>query len=83
MPFYSYVHEIYLSIIGVPNTEDFFLRWSRISNGKWAPKGPLAILSRKMRRVLLKQIQAKLYMLKVVLKRKYCKIAYIPPEKNS
>ena len=48
----------------------------RISNGKWAPKDLSAILSRKVRRVLLKQIQVKLCILKFILKRKYCKILY-------
>ena len=48
----------------------------RISNGKWAPKGSLAILSRKVRRAFLKQIQVKLCILKLLLKRKYCKMLY-------
>ncbi len=48
----------------------------RISNGKWAHNGSSAILSRKVRRALLKQIQVKLCIMKLVLKRKYCKILY-------
>jgi hypothetical protein len=48
----------------------------RISNGKWASKDSLAILSGKVRGAFLKQIQVKLCILKLVLKRKYCKMLY-------
>ncbi len=48
----------------------------RISNGKWAPKDSLAILPRKVRGAFLKQIQVKLCILKLLLKRKYCKMLY-------
>ncbi len=43
-----------------------------ITNGKWAPKDSLTILSRKVRLAFLKQIQVKL----CLLKRKYCKMLY-------
>jgi hypothetical protein len=46
----------------------------RISHGKWAPMISLAILFRKVKRVLLRQIQIKLCILKLVLKQKYGEI---------
>jgi hypothetical protein len=41
-----------------------------------AHKDSSTFLSRKVRGVLLKQIQVKLCILKLVLKQKYCKILY-------